>query len=204
MTMIKPSNHSQYCSRKPASAIFLAGGAVVTGGLSSGGKTAGAAFSTIGAGAATGVGVTALGGVILALATFLFAFWTTCLGAGATLTAGCSAMIAEAGAGSGAASGADGFSAATTTGAGAATGTSFGLVAQADKTKAEKRRAAGIATLSVLDMAFSKNTIGDLELELGWNLPTVNRAPQTIKCCVNKGLSDMSNNYPPAKSEVLR
>jgi hypothetical protein len=180
----------------------LAGGAIVTGGLGSGGKTAGAACSTIGAGAATGGGGTALDGVLLALATFFFAFGTTCLGAGAALTAGRSAMTTGAGAGSGAASGADGFSAATTTGADAATGISFGLVAQADKTKAEKRRAAGIATLGDLDMAFSKNTVGDLGL--GWNLPTVNMVPQTIKCCVNKGLSDMPNKYPPAKPEVLR
>ncbi len=154
--MPKPSSHSQYCCRKLSSAIFLAGGATVTGGLGSGGMTAGAAGTAIGAGAAIGAGGTALGVVCLALATFFFA----CRGAGFATTAGCSATAA--GAGSTATSGADGFSAATTTGAGAATGTASGLVAQADKARAERNRDTGIEILRVLDMAFSRNTLGDM------------------------------------------
>jgi hypothetical protein len=84
------------------------------------------------------------------------------LGAGFSTTAGCSATTTGAGAGSTATSGAGGFSATTSAGAGAATGTSFGLVAQADNAKAERRSAADIATLSVLDMVFSGITVGGM------------------------------------------
>ena len=148
---------------------------MVTGGLGSGGITAGAAGTTIGAGAMTGSGGAALGGVCLT--TCFLVFGTTCLGAGSVTTAGCSATATGAGADSTATSGADGCSAATTAGAGA--GASFGLVAQADNAKAEKRRATGIAILSFLDIAFSRNTVGDMRS--GGNLPTVSNAPQTIK-----------------------
>lgn len=178
--MPRPSIHSQYRSKKPTSGIFLAGVAMATGGLGSGGKTAGAAGTTIGAGAITGSGGAA-GGVCLAT-TFL-AFRTACLGAGLATTAGFSAMTTGAGAGSGAATGADGFSATTSTGAGAATGTASGLVAQADKARAERSSATGTTTLSVLDMEFSRNTVADARS--GRNLPTVSIAPQTIKCRSN-------------------
>jgi hypothetical protein len=105
------------------------------------------------------------------LAAIFFAFRIAGLGTGSALTAGCSAMATGAGAGSGVTSGTDGFSATTATGAGSATETASGFDAQADKARAERSSVTGIATLSVLDMAFSHNTVGDLVP--GWNHPTL-------------------------------
>jgi hypothetical protein len=103
----------------------------------------------------TGAGAGAFGGACLAV--IFFALRITGLGVGSLLAAGCSALATATGAGSGVASGTDGFSGTAAAGAGSATATGSGLDAQADKTSAEKSSVTGIATLSILDMAFSKN-----------------------------------------------
>ncbi len=164
MTMPRPSNHSQYSSKKPGAAISWTGWAMVAGRLVGGGTTAGAAFSTIAAGAATGAGGAASGGMTAALAAFFFALRTTGLGAGSATNTGCSATTAGAGSASatGATSGAAGCSATASTGAGAATGASFGLLAQPAKARAERSRTNGMTTFRVLDMKFPRNTIRDM------------------------------------------
>ena len=48
------------------------------------------------------------------------------------------------------------------TGAGVVAGVASGLVAQADRAKAERSRAIGATILSVLDMVFSRNTVGGI------------------------------------------
>ncbi len=157
MAMTRASSISQYRSRNPGSAI-LGTGTIAAGGLGSGGEAAGAAGITIGAGTITGGGVTALATLLLALDVFFLATFA----AGFATSAGCSATATGAGAGSGIATGAGDFSATAATGAGAATGTSAGLVAQADKAKAERNRAADTTTLGVLDMAFSPDTVSGM------------------------------------------
>lgn len=177
--MPRPSSHNQYSSRKLVSTISLAGGATGSSGAGSGGCTAGAGLSTGGAGASTGAagagaggGGTALGKVRLALATFFFTGGTACSVAGCSATAGCSAVTgcsatasgAGVTSGAGATSGAGGVSAAAITGAGAASETFSGLVAQADKARAEKSNAKGTATLSFFDKVFSLYTVGDMSM----------------------------------------
>ena len=150
---------------------------MVTRGLGSGRATDGASLFTIGAGAGRGAG-TALGRWRLTI--FFFAFGIiSCWGAGSATAGDCSAMTIGAGAVTISAAGAGGVSAATSTGAGAATGSTFGLVAQADKAKAVRNKITGMTTLSVLDMAFSRGTVGDIRSRR--NLPTVIKTRQTIQ-----------------------
>lgn len=154
-------------------------------GAGSGAVMTGATLSTIGAGAGSasgaGAGGAALGGVGLAFATFFFAFGATCLGADSATNAGFSVTTSWAGTGAGA----DGISAATSSTGVWVTGADSGLVAQADRIRTERIKAAGKAILSVLGMEFSRNTVGDMTS--GQNLPTDilspanNLVPQTIK-----------------------
>jgi hypothetical protein len=155
MMMARPSSHNQYRSKKPASATFSTGGGTVNGELGSGGNTGGAGCSTTGAGAMTGGCATAFGAACLAV--IFLGFRVAGMGAGSLLAAGCSAMATATGAVSGVASGTDGFSGTAAACAGSTTATGSGLDAQADKTSAEKSSVTGIATLSILGMAFSNN-----------------------------------------------
>jgi hypothetical protein len=85
--------------------------------------------------------------------------------------AGCSATLAT---GAGAAV----CSTTVAAGAGSATAASFGLVAQADKTTAEKSKATGKTALCILDMMFSSETV-DKRHVAAKNPPTVIPAAQT-------------------------